>query len=548
MFRWSFSLVLLLALAPSAMAHFLFVVPQANGSKAKIIFSESLEPDDGVDVKPLAGAALSVRAVNAAKEERLSLVESEHAYDAVLPGGGTRIVRGSFVYGVQQRGTSPTFLLKYHPKTIVGDPFDGRTVLGDAALVEIIARGAPGAVRFQVLARGKPLAGAEVTVIPPAGREEKAVTNKEGLTRAFDLPGRYGTWTRYFEDTPGEHSGTKYEQVRHYPTLVVDVPDATIAPPPASAENATPVANRYATLPEATSSFGAVASDGYLYVYGGHVARTHTYHTRAVSGRFHRLKLSPGAAWEELPGGPGLQGMNLAAHKGKVYRVGGMEPRNKQGEKADNYSIADCARFDPATMRWESLPPLPEPRSSHDVVVVGDKLLVIGGWNMKGHAGGNDWLDTMLALDLDADTLAWKSLKQPFERRALIAAVRGNSVFVVGGFNEDSEPLLDVEIYDVAAEKWTSGPKLPGGDRNGFAPAACAHGGSVYASVADGSLFRLGASGDHWEKVATATPRIVHRLVPDGAQILICGGAAKGDNLDLVEAVTVAGSSEASVR
>ena len=173
---------------------------------------------------------------------------------------------------------------------------------------------------------------------------------------------------------------------------------------------------------------------------------------------------------------------------------------------------------------------------------MGDTLVVIGGWNMKGHAGGNDWLDTMLVMDLGAETLAWKTVKQPFERRALIAAVRGGKVYVVGGFNEDSEPLKNVEIYDVQADTWTTGPELPGRDRNGFAPAACAIGEHVYASVADGSLFRLGANGDQWEKIATSTPRIVHRLVPVGSQILIVGGAAKGDNLDLVEAVTVARS------
>ena len=70
---------------------------------------------------------------------------------------------------------------------------------------------------------------------------------------------------------------------------------------------------------------------------------------------------------------------------------------------------------------------------------------------------------------------------------------------------------------------------------NGFSPAACVVDGRLFVSVGDGSLHRLSASRGGWEPVATATPRIVHRLVPDGQRILIVGGAAKGNNLDLIE-------------
>ena len=57
-------------------------------------------------------------------------------------------------------------------------------------------------------------------------------------------------------------------------------------------------------LPAAVSSLGAVACDGYVYVYGGHAGKTHSYDTKSVLGTFHRLKLDSGTKWEELPGGP----------------------------------------------------------------------------------------------------------------------------------------------------------------------------------------------------------------------------------------------------
>ena len=84
--------------------------------------------------------------------------------------------------------------------------------------------------------------------------------------------GQFGAWTRYFEPKAGELGGKKYDEVRHYPTLVVDV-------------------GAFPALPTAVSSFGAIACDDHLYVYGGHAGKTHSYDTKSVLGTFHRLKL-----------------------------------------------------------------------------------------------------------------------------------------------------------------------------------------------------------------------------------------------------------------
>ena len=106
-------------------------------------------------------------------------------------------------------------------------------------------------------------------------------------------------------------------------TLVFDVAQGSTA---ALNLGSSTTVTRFATMPEKTSSFGAVASDGWLYVYGGHIAPTHSYSTEAVSGRFARLNLSAGPRWEELPGGPRLQGMNLAVPgKDLSYRRHGAE-------------------------------------------------------------------------------------------------------------------------------------------------------------------------------------------------------------------------------
>ncbi|QEL21055.1 Kelch repeat-containing protein [Limnoglobus roseus] len=293
-------------------------------------------------------------------------------------------------------------------------------------------------------------------------------------------------------------------------------------------------------LPAAVSSLGAITCDGYAYVYGGHAGKTHSYDTKTVVGTFHRLKLDGGTKWEELPGGPLLQGMNLASHGGKVYRVGGMSPRNEPGQPADNLSLADAAVYDPQAGKWTSLPPMPAGRSSHDLVVVGDKLVVVGGWNQKGKGQSSDWHDTALTLDLKAKTLEWKSIPQSFQRRALTAAVVGTKVYVLGGLSAKAASQTNVDVLDTATGKWTSGPTFPG-EGVGFSPAATTINGRVILSCSDAKVYRLTEAGDAWEKVGeSTTKRMVARLLPFGSEVLLVGGASRSGNIANLEVVKLA--------
>lgn len=292
-------------------------------------------------------------------------------------------------------------------------------------------------------------------------------------------------------------------------------------------------------MPEAFSSFGAAVADGYVYVYGGHVGKTHTYSTEAVTGKFRRLSIAnPKSGWEELPAGPAIQGLALVAHRGQIYRIGGMQPQNKPGEKGDNRSLDSVARFDPKTMKWTELPALPAGRSSHDAAVVGDLLVVVGGWNMGGGRSGN-YHETALVMDLSKDSLTWTSMPQPFKRRALNVASLDGKVFVVGGMTWENEIEKTVDALDPKTGKWTSVPSLPGVIMNGFTPAACVQGGKLYASPADGKVYRLSDAGDSWSEVAVlADKRLVHRIVPWGEdKLLAIGGASKGGNLSKIEAI-----------
>lgn len=526
MIRPLFALLAAGLMAAASHAHFVFVVPDKTGATAAVVLSEDLAPDEAVSAAKLAGAKLFARDA-AGKDTPVEHKAGEHALTATLPGSGPRVVYGSVAYGVMQKGEGKPYLLAYHPKAILGAVPAEKLVIGDKLPAELVPVAAGGKVRFRLLAGGKPLPGAEVTVLKPDGSKAKAKTGDDGLTDGFEGAGRFGAWSRYVEPKAGELGGKKYDEVRHYPTVVVDVAGPAFPP-----------------LPAAVSSLGAVECDGYLYVYGGHVGKTHSYDTKTVLGTFHRLKLDGGTKWEALPGGPILQGMNLAAHGGKVYRVGGMQPRNAPGEPADNHSVADVARFDPKAGKWEAMPPLPAGRSSHDVVTVGDKLVVVGGWDQKGKGEKSVWHDTALVLDLASPSPKWEPIPQPFKRRALTAAAVGTKVYVLAGLGEAASEKR-VDILDLTTGKWTAGPAVPG-DRVGFAPQAGAAGGRVLVNTLEGPVYRLTAAGDAWERVgAAADKRMVGRLIPLGQDsVVLVGGANGTGNVGVVEVVRLAEKGE----
>ena len=292
----------------------------------------------------------------------------------------------------------------------------------------------------------------------------------------------------------------------------------------------------YPALPKAISSFGATELDGFIYVYGGHSGTTHTYSSETTLGTFLRLPLDGAKKWEELPGGTGLQGLNLAAVGGKVYRVGGMQARNKPGEKGDSHSVREVEAYDPKTNKWTSVIPLPSGRSSHDVAAVGSKLIVVGGWEMRGPNEKPVWHDTALILDTAAKDPKWEAIPQPFKRRALTASALGTKVYVMGGFTEASESTRAVSILDVATGKWSEGPEIPGTDKVGFSPASTVAGGKLILNTMDKSVYVLNEKGTAWDKVGTTMEsRFVHRLVPAGkeATIAIAGAGPSGAHANL---------------
>ncbi len=313
-------------------------------------------------------------------------------------------------------------------------------------------------------------------------------------------------------------------------------------------------------LPEGIASFGAAVAGDDLYVFGGHVGKTHQHSVENLSHRFLRLDLAqPQNGWVALGDVQGLQGLPLVSDGRRVCRVGGLEARNDQQEaEEDLHSLAAVACFDPSSGRWQELPPLPQPRSSHDAVWMGGKIYVLGGWQLRGAGNESVWQNTMAILDMSSSDMsqsdrspgstAWRLVPQPFERRALAVAAAGGKIYAFGGLGRDGTSRR-VDIYDPATETWSVGPELPEmADKRmkGFGVSAFGVGERVYLSGADGAVHALEAQGDWRHHVGQLQgPRFFHRLLHHGDHLLFVGGAAKSGHLADIEVLPLAKLQEA---
>jgi hypothetical protein len=291
-------------------------------------------------------------------------------------------------------------------------------------------------------------------------------------------------------------------------------------------------------------------------VYGGHIGEPHDHSAANLSQHFRRVQITAGGAedgtvranpqadrqWEELPMQTPLQGLPLVTHGRRLYRVGGAIARNATTDDAeDMHSTDEFASYDPATREWTPLAPLPAPRSSHDAVVIGEKLYVVGGWKLAGPGGGK-WLDDALEFDFAQPQAGWRKLAVPFQRRALAAGEWRGKLVAIGGIDEEGAVSEQVNLYDPATDKWSDGPKLPRDDLAGFGVSAWNLHGRLFVSGLPGVVYRLSDDGASWQPSARLkVGRFFHRLLPAGeANVLLAvAGSAADGHVAVIERVNL---------
>ncbi|MEO0531482.1 MAG: hypothetical protein AAF266_13040 [Planctomycetota bacterium] len=518
MFRIATLLAVMVAACPSQ-AHFAWLYT-TDDSEPRLFFGEGLDNKDYHLPDAVASAEVWQDAIDAPaklltmeplEEEDFNGLESD---SSVEPRG---VIKTTIEYG-NYHGSRLTYDAQHFPSE---NPESWPKTVAVAGGLAAVLRVEEGQLRATILRNGKPLPGVLATLTNEAGGEGVgAKTNRSGIA-AFDMTsvedGLNGLMVMHIDKKDsGEVDGKPYRSATRILTATfnyqTDAAAKVSALPP---------------LPQAIASFGAAVSDGWLYVYGGHIGQAHDHSRDNLTGHFRRIRLG-GGEWEELRAGPPLQGLPMVAHDGRLYRVGGLDARNASGEEEDLHSVSDFARYDPATNEWTDLAPLPNPRSSHNAVVVDGKLYVVGGWALSGDSDG-DWQAGALTYDLTAADPKWEGLPEPpFKRRALAISHVGGRVAVLCGMTADADLSKQVFFYDPDSREWAEGPEFPGNAFHGFGLSAWNLGGKLYAGGMEGVLYRLSDDKSAWQKVDEfQTKRFFHQLVPDGrGGLLAVAGAS----------------------
>lgn len=523
----------------TAEAHFPWI---AINDKGKAIYFFGETPADRTYKLPPAIAKASVGFINKEREQKTVELKSIETEDFVGLRSAKSVrpdatLTSQITYGVYHGSR-----LDYYSQHCGGklpDHRDNDTSLSKQLDLHAEFVDTDKGVDVFVLWQGKPLADAEVHLFCAEGHEEGlAKTDRHGKVSFDDkqvedgLNGIMVGFTAQGES--GKVGDQEYASVSHYLT-------ATFLDPQDFDTEVSVTSDRFPPIPEAVTSFGAAIAGNALYVYGGHTGQAHQYHAEAQANTLRRIDLKSAKSWEELGSGPRLQGLAMVSHGGKLYRVGGFTAKNSEGEDKDLWSQANVASFDPATRQWQELPPLPEPRSSFDAVVLGDQIFVVGGWSMQGEEEAT-WLQTAHSLDLSAQPLQWKPLPEPpFQRRALSVAALHGKVYAIGGMQKQGGPTTRVDVFDTKSQTWSRGPDLNGEGMDGFGSSSFATGGQLYASTYSGALQRLSSGGKAWETLyQLERDRFFHRLLRISKnKLLAVGGASmssgKFEKLDLIE-------------
>lgn len=554
--------ILLLVIGTSAAsvcdAHFLWVksIELDGHPQALVYFNESPADESYKLPAKLAKTKLWSRSAEG-KLAEVAMTAIDTADRVGLTGPLTN-AKATVLQTTQQYGIYGSALLIYHAKHVRGtSPAEVNAAGSSQELqLEIVPTIQGAELELSVLWNGKPLGGADVTLFVGEDDSLEKKTDDNGKA-TFLLKQRalVGALANTLEkDKAGELDGKAYKGVMHYASLTFDLTTKAekggakndgkteAAPEKQAQPAATSSEVILKPLPEPLASFGGVVCDGWLYVYGGHVGEEHEHSVANLSKHFRRIQLDGGQEWEELPMQTPLQGLPLVTHGGKVYRVGGLDVHNATAaDDEDLHSTAEFAEYDPNTQQWTSLSPLPSARSSHNAVVIGDRLYVVGGWKLDGKSPGT-WEQSALFYDFTHPEKSWRELPQPqFKRRALAVGVWKEKLVAIGGINKRGKVSTQTYIFDPQASQWSKGPKMPGAGMSGFGASAWNFGGTLYVCGLKGKLFRLNDEGTAWDDSGRVdTPRFFHQLVPaPKGGLMVVGGASEDGHIATIERVHI---------
>jgi len=197
-------------------------------------------------------------------------------------------------------------------------------------------------------------------------------------------------------------------------------------------------------------STSAVVS-GKVYVFGGFIdtAAETTLQSDVYDPRHN--------TWQRIADMPeGLTHIGRAVVGSNVWCVGGLAGTGAA------VSSADVWIYHTKTNTWSAGPDLPEARGAGALVLLGTKLHFFGGLQTRAQDQGEQWV-----LDLHHLAKGWISAAPlPVPCNHLAGVALDGKIYAIGGqhlWNEDTQNVDNVQVYNPTTDAWTQAPPLPTG-------------------------------------------------------------------------------------
>ncbi|OGL43595.1 MAG: hypothetical protein A2161_07825 [Candidatus Schekmanbacteria bacterium RBG_13_48_7] len=213
-------------------------------------------------------------------------------------------------------------------------------------------------------------------------------------------------------------------------------------------------------LPIAITEAGGTVCNNKFYVAGGLGAFAQTLDTF--------FEYDPGTdRWQELLKLPQqISHAGVVTHNNKIYIVGGFGPlgiRIRGFMFAEWKPLKTVYIYDTVSGSWKNGPELPEPRGAGGIAVTGDTIWFVGGINQNKNIS-----DSFFKFDIEKNV--WESLpSMPTPRDHLRLEAIDDNLYAISGRKDDLRfNLSNVECYNILTGQWTKKTYIPLG-RGGFA-------------------------------------------------------------------------------
>lgn len=288
-----------------------------------------------------------------------------------------------------------------------------------------------------------------------------------------------------------------------------------------------------ASMPTARGDFGIAVHEGKIYVIGGvnqngeYLGTVEVYNPATND-------------WTSKPSMPTQRSeFATAVYNGKIYVFGG---------NTSSGIIGTTEVFDPQTNAWSTAASMPTPRAGLEAIVVNDQIFLIGG--KKYSSISPFYVETAVNECFDPATGAWStktSLPTAVFNHAVV--VVNNKVYVLGGARLSEAPntlnIMDsTQVYDVETDRWSLLQALPQATVSGaagvtagvFSPQTIYYVGGLGLDEYTGKTYAFMFSNNSWvrvEDMPTARARLGVAVVDD--MLYVIGGYDGSSWLNTVE-------------